>query len=356
MMRIKKGLAVLSSLVLATSVFLTGCGATQSVDNSKPQEGTEKKEQVVEAQKYTIKVANYFATDHPQNVALREKFKPMVEEKSGGTLTVEIFDNSQLGAEKEFYDGVRNGTIEMGIPGMIMQADIPKLAVGEWPFLFKDYDHVKKVLTGPIGEELTADLESIHGVKALAWSANGFRMFSTNKTLDSIDDFKGLRLRMPNIPNYIKLGQLLGANVTPLPFSEVFTGLEQKVVDGQDNPIATVKASGWYEVQSDILESRHMFSPNLYIINSNFWNKLSPEQQQAVQESATASATYEWELMEKSYEEDKKFLEEKGLKFTPVDDAYRTQLQDAVKPLYDEIFGQHDWAEDMVNRIKAEAE
>lgn len=350
-MKKKKFFVGLSSLFLATAVFMSGCSSNESAGSQGGEVEKEKEEST-----YTIKVANYFASDHPQNIALREKFKPMAEEGSGGTLKVQIYDNSKLGAEKEFYDGVRNGTIEMGIPGMIMQADIPKLAVGEWPFLFKDYEHAKSVLNGPIGDELTEDLEKVHGVKALAWSANGFRMFSSNRPLKSIEDFQGLRLRMPNIPNYIKLGQLLGANVTPLPFSEVFTALEQRVVDGQDNPIATLKASGWYEVQSDVLESKHMFSPNLYIINSKLWNKLTPKQQKAIQEAATASAEYEWELMEQSYEEDKQFLQEKGIKFTSVDEEYRRKLQEAVQPLYDEIFQQNDWARDIVQRIKAEAQ
>ncbi|OIJ08205.1 C4-dicarboxylate ABC transporter substrate-binding protein [Anaerobacillus arseniciselenatis] len=303
----------------------------------------------------TIKVANYFAEDHPQNVALREKFKPLVEEKSEGTLKVEIYPNSQLGAEQEFYDGVRNGTIEMGIPGMIMQSTIEKLAVPEWPFLFEDYEHVKRVFNGPIGDELVEDLESVHGVKALAWSANGFRMFSSNKTLNSIDDFDGLRLRMPNIPNYIELGQRLGANVTPLAISEVFTGLEQRVIDGQDNPIATTRASGWYEVQSDVLESNHMFSPNLYIINADFWNGLTPEQQEIVQEVSAISAAYEFELMEQSFEDDKKYLQEQGIQFTIPDDEFRQAMIDAVQPMYEDWNNEYDWAEDLVERIRAEA-
>lgn len=353
MKNLRKSFAVLSSVALAASLMLTGCGGSEQNNAGQAKEGGEKP--AAEAKNHTIKVANYFATEHPQNIALTEKFKPLVEEKSGGTLKVEIYDNSKLGAEKEFYDGVRNGTIEMGVPGMIMQADIPKTAVGEWPFLFKDYEHVKAVLNGPIGDELTEDLEKVHGVKPLAWTANGFRMFSTNKTLASVEEFKGLRLRMPNIPNYIRVGELLGANVTPMPISEVFTALEQKVVDGQDNPIATLKASGWYEVQSDVLESKHMFSPNLYIINVNFWNKLSPDQQKAIEEAAKESAAYEWQLMEKSYEDDKKFLEEKGIKFTPVDDKYRADLEKAVQPLYDEIYQKNDWAKDIVERIKKEA-
>ena len=354
-MKATKSIAVLSTLALATSVFLTACGGggdKKAAEGSK--DGGQAAAPAKEEKKHTIKVANYFATDHPQNVALREKFKPMVEEGSKGTLKVEIYDNSKLGAEKEFYDGVRNGTIEMGIPGLIMQADVEKMAVPEWPFLFKDYAHVKKVLNGPIGQELSAGLEK-QGVKPLAWSANGFRMFSSNKPISNIDAFKGLRLRMPNIPNYIKQGQLLGMNVTPMPISEVFTALEQKVVDAQDNPIATLRASGWYEVQSDVLESNHMFSPNIYIINSKFFNSLSPDQQKVIQDASKAAADYEFQLMEKSYADDKKFLESKGIKFTTPDDNFKKQMEAKIQPMYDEIFKKYPWAKDMYDKIKAEA-
>lgn len=345
-MKLKKGIGIFSTMVLATTVLLAGCGSGEKTATTAGSQG---------GKPQTIKVAHYFATDHPQNVALREKFKPMVEEKSGGTLKVQIYDNSTLGAEKEFYDGVRNGTIEMGIPGLIMQGDVEKMQVPEWPFLFKDFAHVKKVLNGPIGEEITADLESKHGVKPLAWSANGFRMFSANKTIDDMADFKGLRIRMPNIPNYIALGKLLGTNVTPMPISEVFSALEQKVVDGQDNPIATLRASGWHEVQSDVLESKHMFSPNIYIINSKFWNGLTPEQQKVIEEAAKTAANYEFDLLEKSYETDKKFLEENKVKFTMPSPEFKSEMEKAAQPLYDEIYQKHSWAKDLVERIKAEA-
>lgn len=338
-------------LLLTAAVALAGCAGGSGSSTAAGGGGSAP----TAAKPHVLKVANYFATDHPQNVALREKFKKIVEEKSGGSLQVQIYDNSQLGAEKEFYDGVRNGTIEMGIPGLIMQSDVPKMAVGEWPFLFKDFAHAKKVLEGPIGKEMADEMEQKHGVHALAWSANGFRMFSSNRPIRSLDDFKGMRIRMPNIPNYIKLGQLLGANITPMPISEVFTALEQKVVDGQDNPIATLKASAWYEVQSDVLESRHMFSPNLYIINGKLWSQLTSEQQKILEEAAKTAADYEWELLEKSYEDDKKFLMDKGIRFTTPDESFRKAMEAAAQPLYDEIYQTYPWAKEMVEKIKAEA-
>jgi tripartite ATP-independent transporter DctP family solute receptor len=340
----KKGkfFGITLSLTLAGALLLAGCGSQGEKTNGS---GVEKK---------TIKVANYFAEDHPQNIALKEKFKKMVEEESNGELEVQIYANSTLGAEKEFYDGVRNGTIEMGIPGLIMQSDIPKMGVPEWPFLFRDFDHVKKVLNGPIGKELTADLEPKHGVTPLAWSANGFRMFSSNRPIRSMKDFKGLRLRMPNIPNYIKLGESLGANVSPLPISEVFTALEQNVVDAQDNPIATLKSSAYYEVQSDVLESKHMFSPNIYIINTKFFNGLTKKQQKIIKTAAQAAAEYEFDLLEQGYEKDKKFLKDNGIKFTSPDKSFTQEMEKASQPVYDEVFEKNDWAKELIEKIKAE--
>ncbi len=346
-MKSKKFLGFASSITLAGSLLLSGCG-------SEGEKATGSGSGGAEVEKKTIKVANYFAEDHPQNVALREKFKTIVEEESNGQLEVQIYANSTLGAEKEFYDGVRNGTIEMGVPGLIMQADIPKMGVPEWPFLFRDFDHVKKVLNGPIGEELTAELEPKHGVTPLAWSANGFRMFSSNRTIENMDDFDGLRLRMPNIPNYIKLGESLGANVSPLPISEVFTALEQKVVDAQDNPIATLRNSGYYEVQTDVLESKHMFSPNIYIINTKFWKSLTEEQQEIIAKASKEAAAYEFDLLEKSFEDDKKFLQENGIKFTTPSDKFMKEMEAASQPVYDDVYKENDWAKELVEKIKAE--
>lgn len=344
----KKSLLVLSSLALTGSLILTACGTSTpaSTDNSSGDQT---------AKIHTIKVANYFAYDHPQNIALREKFKPIVEKNSNGTLKVEIYENSKLGAEKEFYDGVRNGTIEMGIPGMIMQSDIERMIIPELPFLFKNFKHAKTVLNGPLGQEITTDLEKRHGVHPLAWSANGFRMVSSNRPIEKMEDFKGFRLRMPNIPNYIALGKSLGANVTPLPISEVFTALEQKVVDGQENPIATLRASGWYEVQKNVLESRHMFSPNIYIINSKFWQKLTPEQQKVIEEAAKMAADYEWELLEKNEATDKQFLQEKGLKFHTPDDKFRGEMTAAATPIYDDFYKKYPQLKELVEKIKSEA-
>lgn len=351
-MKMRKSWKAALGLTLIASAVISGCGNGSA---SSKNEGSGESAKPAATKAITIKVANYFAPDHPQNIALRDKFKPLVEKNSNGTLKVEIYENNKLGAEKEFYDGIRNGSIEMGIPGLIMQTEIEKLRVGELPFLIESFEHAQKVFQGPIGKELTADLESKHGVKALAWSANGFRMFSSNRPITKMSDFKGLRMRMPNAPVFIDLGKSLGMNVTPLPLSEVFTALEQKVVDGQDNPLASFRASGFYEIQTDVLESRHIFSPNMYIISSKFFNKLSPEQQKVVEEAAKESAEHEWKLMEESYEADKKFLQEHKIKFTTPDDQFREEMKKAVQPMYEQFYNKYPWGKEVIEKIQAEA-
>jgi tripartite ATP-independent transporter DctP family solute receptor len=307
----------------------------------------------VGAETLTIKVANYFAVDHPQNVALREKFKAQIEQKSAGTLKVDIFENNKLGGEQQLYTAVRNGTIEMGLPGMIMQNDVARMGVPEWPYIMRDFKHAKAVLLGPIGKELADDLEKTHGVHVLTWSVNGFRMFSTSKPVTSMQDFKGLRMRMPNSQVFVKIGQALGSNVSPMPLSEVFTAMEQKVVDGQDNPIATVRSSGFYEVQTHILESRHAFSPNVLIVSTKFWAKLNAEQKKIVEDAAKAYSDYEWNLSENGYEADKKFLIEKKMTFVTPDANFRKQMETAMDPIYTEYYAKYPWAKDLVARVRA---
>src|SRR5699024_5690101 len=222
MRRKTKRMFIITFSLISTMLILSACGESGSNE--------------------TIRVSNTFGEDHLQNKALSEKFKSIIEEETEGDIEVEIYEDSKLGDEKEVYDGVRDGTIEMVVAGKIMSDDVPKMSIGDWPFLFRDLDHAEKVLNGPVGDEVKEQLEEKAGVKSLGWSANGFRMFSSNKSIEDMEDLKGQKMRLPDIDNFVKMGEALDLNVTSLPIEEVFTSLEQGVVDGQDNPISTLKA------------------------------------------------------------------------------------------------------------------
>ncbi|MBO8170209.1 MAG: TRAP transporter substrate-binding protein [Thermoanaerobacteraceae bacterium] len=335
MKRVSRIIVGLLGILLLSSLLLTGCGGGENA----------------EGKTYTIKIANYFATDHPQNIALREKFKPIVEKESGGKIKVEIYDNSKLGAEDQFIDGVKNGNVEMAVAGMLLAKDLPKLGITELPGLFRDYDHAYKALNSEAGQELTEGMIEKMGVRRLAWTANGFRVVSSNIPIEKFEDFKGMRLRVPNAPRFIEFAKAIGANPSPTPISEVFTALEQNVVDGQENPYATLRASGFYEVQKYVVDTRHIFSPNLYIINEKFYQSLDPELQEIIQKAAKEAADYEWQLLQEQESKDIEFLKKNGLKVVFPDDTFKKQLLDSLKPVHEWFYKTYPGTEELAKKL-----
>lgn len=301
----------------------------------------------------TLKVGTILSSSHPVNVALKNTFAKIVEEKSGGKLKVQIFDSGVLGGEKQLYDSVRNGNIDLCAIGTVMWNEVDKLSIPDWPFIFRDLDHAQKVYHGEIGDEMAKDLEEKGNIVFLGWFPNGARVFSANRTISTLDDFKGLRMRMPNNPIHIQIGELLGANVTPLPLGEVFSALEQKVVDGQDNPLSSIRSEGYYEVQSDIFESNHIITSIELMASQKLWNSLTPEQTEILKEAGKEAALEAWKLYEKSIEDDKKFLEENGIKITVPNEELKNQMISKIQPIYNDLYKKYTWAEEMVNKIKA---
>ncbi|MCK6208780.1 TRAP transporter substrate-binding protein [Bacillus infantis] len=319
-------------------IALTGCNYLETA--GKAQDGVT-----------TIKIAHYFSKTHPQNIALNEKFKPMVEEKTNGKYKVEIYPANELGDEDSFTSGVRIGSIQMAITGMGLQTANPKIGAVEWPYLFDDYEQANRILNAEVGEEIGNSFREL-GAEPLAWTANGFRVVSSNREISSMEDFHGFRMRMPNIPIFINTGAAMGANIQPLALSEVFTALEQGVIDGQENPIVTLKESGLYEVQSHVIETRHMFSPNVYLMNKEFFDGMDEETQKIIKEAADASAQYEWELLQETEDKVKEELEKEGLKIIVPDEMFMDDLQKSVEPVYEDLYEKYDWAEELINKIR----
>lgn len=301
----------------------------------------------------TIKVGNFFPDSHPVNVALNESFKKEVESRSNGDLKVRVFSNGVLGGDEKLYNSVRGGTVEMAIIGNIMENEVDYVGIIQLPFLFSNYAHAKSVFDSPIGEKLVADMREKTGTHFLAYGVQGFRVIAANRPITSMADFKGLRLRFPGIQNMIAIGQSLGANVTPLPIPEVFSALEQKVVDGVENPYPNIVASKWYEVVNNVLESNHVFTPNLYTMSGKFWDSLTDQEKEIVTTAARNAAEMEWKLLVESEQKDKKTLTDAGVKIVVPDDAFRQQMVDAVKGSYENFYKGHPGAEQIVEQIRS---
>ncbi|SHJ54938.1 tripartite ATP-independent transporter solute receptor, DctP family [Anaerobranca californiensis DSM 14826] len=322
---------VLVALLLLNSILLTGCKREDSKDE------------------ITLKIAHYYAVDHPVNRYFEEVFKQKVESETNGSVKVQIYPNSQLGDEQEFVEGVQLGTVEMALTGNLWENTVPEFRIMQMPFMFVNYDHANAVLNGPIGQKIYEYLEPLN-VKVLASFPNGFRVISNNRRpINSIDDIPGIKMRVFQGETIIKLMNILGFETIVLPISELFTSLQQGVVDGQDNPLATSFYNGYYEVQKYVAITNHMYSPGYIVINNNVWNKLTKEQQKIIENAAKETAFKIKEAVKNQEEQIIQKIEEQGIVVTYPD---LLPFIEKVSPLIDEYINSHPHTESIIKEIK----
>ncbi|MDU4889271.1 MAG: TRAP transporter substrate-binding protein [Clostridium sp.] len=299
-----------------------------------------------------VKVSVCVSNQMPVSIALKEVFKPMIEEMTNGKYDIQIYDSGVLGSEKVTYDYTRNGIMEMCVVGTPMWSETPVMAIPDFPFVFRNVGHARRSYQGDLGEYIAEDIESSQPVQLLSWFPNGARVFTSNKPLEGLEDFKGQKLRMPNNPIHVKLAESLGANVVIMDLGEVFTALEQGVADGQDNPIATVKNEGWYEVQDYILNSNHIIASLELFAGDQFWDALPEEDKVIFEEAAIKASHYAWDLYEEQLDADVQMMKDKGIVVTELTDADREKMQEKIKPVYDYLDGQYSWAADIRKMIE----
>ena len=291
-----------------------------------------------------VKVSVGVSNQTPAAQALEEVLKPAIEEKTNGKYNIQIYYSGVLGSEKVVYDYTRSGIIEMCVLGTPMWSETPKMSIPDFPFVFRDVEHARKCYQGELGDYITEDIESSQPVQLLSWLPNGARVFTSNKKLEGLGDFKGQKLRMPNNPIHVKLAESLGANVVIMDMGEVFTALEQGVADGQDNPLATVKTEGWYEVQDYISDTNHIVASLEIFAGEEFWKTLTEEEQQIFEEAAEDASDYAWDLYIDQLESDKEFMREKGLTVTELSAEEREEMKEKIQPVYDYLDSEYDWA------------
>lgn len=332
----KKFIAILLCLALVFS--MAACGGSQDSDDPA-------------ADVKVIKFAHWYAEEHPQHQSIL-KFKELVEERSGGSLVVEIYPNSQLGSEDVFIDSVQAGTVEMGSCGTMSSKFLPKIAAAEMPFLFGGWEEANLIFTGDLGTELAAELPEVAGIRAVAITVNGFRQFSSKKPMNSLDDFKGQRIRVPNVAHFIKMVESMGGTPIAMALSELFSALEQKTVDGQENPYATIYANSFYEVQDYVLQSNHMFSPAFWIVNEDFYQELTADQKEAFDTSIKEAEAYNWEIAEAADTESKQKIIDAGVTVIEPDDSFRADLQGSQEPVYQYFYENYEGSENWVKKVK----
>ena len=240
-----------------------------------------------------IKVANA-GPNVPDNrtVIALDMFKRVVESQTRGAIEVRAYHASSLGSEREALEGIKIGTIEMGtlssgtVPGFFAPA-----MVFDIPYLFSSAPLAWEVFDGWFGREFSEAMRKQTGVRILSITENGFRNFTANKPLRKPEDLKGLKIRTMENPAHIAMMKAFGADPTPISFGELYMALQQKVVDGEENPIVLIHDMKFYEVQKYLIMDGHIYNPLFVFINDKFFNSLSVSQRNIIQDAAKLLAT-----------------------------------------------------------------
>lgn len=240
----------------------------------------------------TIKLGVVTKPGSAQNI-VAEKFKELVEERSKGGYTVEIFHSKSIGNETEILQQIQMNTIQMGvITGGPFDTFNPIVRVINYPFLFKDSAQADAILDGPLGKEILDDLAG-EGFKGLCFSENGFRNLTNNKrAVTTADDVAGLKIRVMASALHKAIWQALGANPTPMPWP-IYTELEQGVIDGQENPLWVMEVYKFYEIQKYMTMTRHVYSPHIDVASMLWWKTLKPEDQEMIQKAMVDAAVFQ---------------------------------------------------------------
>ncbi len=260
-------------------------------------------------------------------------FADKVAELTNGTVEVKVYDNGTLFTQENEFDALLSGEADMAyISFPTLATQIPSFSMFGSGYFFSSYDHMTSVLNGSIAEDnIWPQVRDTLGIEPLGSMYLGSREINTrNRQINSYADMEGLLMRMPNSESWLFLGEALGANPTPLSFSELYTALQTGAVDGQDNPLPTVEKAKFYEVTKYIAITNHVIDSIMPCINADKWNSLTADQQDAIREAAKAAIDFNDKARIESEANLVKFFEGEGMTVTYPDiTEFRNNVQAA---------------------------
>jgi tripartite ATP-independent transporter DctP family solute receptor len=301
--------------------------------------------------KTVIKIGTGVAPDHPENVGAR-KIKELVEKKAGDRLEVQVFTDGQLGDQRTMVENMRNGTLEITwVTVGFFGSYEPILNVFESGYLFRDSWHSYKVFDGPIGGEVRGLVEK-HGVRLLGFYEAGLRHVTNNvRPIVTPEDIKGLKIRVPQAKYSLSTLKYMGANPVAMSFGELYTALQQKVVDGQENPVSNIYKSKFYEVQKYISLTGHQHLTHMVMYSAKLWDQLPADLQKVVRDSVIESQETQRKAVR---DDDATLLNALKTKGMQVNEANREAFRKAMQPQREEAVKEYGpKAKEWIERVEA---
>ncbi|MEZ5824328.1 MAG: TRAP transporter substrate-binding protein [Geminicoccaceae bacterium] len=281
----------------------------------------------------TIRVASVTGPSHHHNVSLRW-FAERVAARDVG-LNIEVLDGAQLGGERDYIEGMMLGSIQMAqVSTAPVSGFIPEFDLFSLPYLIRDTDHFKNVISGPVGEKYN-ELAEARGLKILAWFDNGYRnVFNKVRPIVAPADLEGLKIRVMESPLMVNTVNAMGGSATPMSYSELYTALEQGVLDGGENAAGNVLNDKFYEVSGYYSLTQHFRPPGIVAVSLQTFGGLTEEQQAALIEEGAALQDYEIELTAEVGAQAIEELKNKGME---INDADVAAFRDRMGPVYEDF-------------------
>jgi tripartite ATP-independent transporter DctP family solute receptor len=345
--RIWKSIVVFLLIAMFT-MSLAGCGGNSgSGDSEEKGQAQEEKADTI-----NLRLADVVQPDHPMNVAA-EKFAQKVEEKSNGHIKITVYPARQLGDDRQLFEQVQQGSLDLAeISVAPMGSTTPLVTALQMPFLFNSWDQWVNVMKSSATDNLLKGLER-NNVKGLAVYNAGFRhLITINKEIKDPADLQNLKFRIAETPLHVDIFKALGANPTPMPYGEIYSGLQNKVIDGLEMDYSAILMEKHYEVAKNITELKHFTWPAILMMNSEKFNSLSPEDQRIIEDAAK-------EVIEENIKDiseiEKRAVDElksKGIKITELSSAEEAAFVEATKDVEQKYSSQDPLIAEFVKAAK----
>jgi TRAP-type transport system periplasmic protein len=281
----------------------------------------------------TLRFAFQNALEHPQGQGAK-KFGELVEAKSGGKIKVRLFPSGQLGGDLQTVSAIQGGTIDLTVLNAgLLVGQVKEFGLFDLPFLFESGKEADAVVDGPFGRKLSETLPAKNLVPLGFWELGFRNLTNSRRPVTKLEEIQGLKVRVVQSPLYIDLFNTLGANAVPLPFPELYTALEQKTVDGQENPVTLINTSKFYEVQKHLTLTRHTYNPQIVVFSKRVWDRLDAEEKKLIEDAAHEAKVFQRAF---SREQETKALDAvkaAGMQVVELSAAEIGRIRDKVQPV-----------------------
>lgn len=272
-----------------------------------------------------------------------EKFAEEVARLSDGQMKIQVYPNSVVGGDRELLESCKDGDIPFVVQNTAPQVTfMPDIAVFDMPMLFDSIAHVRRTVDHPAFLQRISTVYKQAGYELLGFADQGFRVMTTNKRVQTLDDFKGQKIRTMENPYHLQFWKQLGANPTPMTFSEVYIGLQQGTIDAQENPYEVIVSNKLYEQQHYVVETNHLPHLITLIVSEKFMSHLSDSQKQIIRQAAAIAKDYARQQSDARIASRIRMIEGSGTTIIPLSSQMKTQMRQLSEPVYQHIRQQVD--------------